>query len=378
MSKVQRVTDKFEASMKYWALLFFVPTIIFFLLYFFIPHAKANPFISAELAVAFAGIILTVMGEARKGAIVINLGFMAFIVHYFLILSGFIGEPIGIILLWFFAFILVTMVLLINITFLGKKEKITQEFYEKWTKRGTVVVLADVLTMIVYSSYFWWFGGNLVSSSGLGLIALGLILPLFRNFIPSRKIRVLVPMNVINLGISFLIFGGLYSISADPYYSIFLAGWIGFFINLGMNLIAANMPDVLSDTIWSKLFFFDFLFISIFGSLFFGIFPLDLLQKSLLISIWFSSISFATIHFAYKADLITVESRDKLRILASLGISLEFTSYFSLLAYSFSNPLIAPFIALGTFSISIAIFMILFNLWFTKSLVYYFNAINLL
>ncbi|NVM31098.1 MAG: hypothetical protein HWN65_19810 [Candidatus Helarchaeota archaeon] len=359
--------------MKYWMLLFIIPVLIFFLLYFFIPHAEANPFISAALAVSFAGAIVTLMQEAKIGALLINGGFIAFVIQYFTILSIFIGDPVAILLLWFFAILLEAIIFLLNISYLGSREKISEDTHQNLNNLGSTVLLLDVLTIIVYSSYFWWFG-NLVSSFGLGLIILGAILPIFRNLIPSKKLVILLTVNVFNLGLALLIYGGIYFISMNYLMSFFLTCAIGFLIHLCLNAIVSSATEIISTTVWNKIFILDFLCVSIFGISFFNFLLFDMLIWTVIVILWILSISFATMYFAFKGELISEELYSTSRLIAGFGISLDLATLFAVLVLNVATPLLAG----GTFGVAVGFLMIIFNIPLKKKFLYYINSINLI
>ena len=359
-------------------ILIFIPIIIGVLFYILLPFGTPNPLVRGGLAsaltVAIAGIFLTIRHLPKEGAFLINGGFIGFLVQYAVNLSISIGDPNISWLLSFLAIFLSLIFFLVNLHWLGTREKISQELYLKLSKGGSIGFLAVSLTLIVYSSYTWWFG-NIFFSLGLGMIIIGAILPVFRDLITSRKMIYLFSMLPINIGISLMIFWESYVSISDLYVSLFLTFMIGFIINLLINFIFSKGIEIYSETFWNKLFFIDFLSISIAGSLFFiGLRSIKELQQIMIGLLWFTGFSFATTHFAYKGGLISNNLKEKLWIIAGFGITFEISFLISIFIFNTTNLLLA----IGAFSASCGILMTLFNLVLNKKYLYYINSANIL
>ncbi|NVM52301.1 MAG: hypothetical protein HWN66_01275 [Candidatus Helarchaeota archaeon] len=330
--------------------------------------------LATALAISITGLLLTIMKRAREGAFFINGGIIGFLVQYFIILSQLVIDPR---LIWVSGFLVVlisSIIFLINVHWLGSREKIVHDLYMKLSKGGSIVILSDSLIIVVYSSYFWWFG-NIFSSLGLGLIIIGAILPIFRYLISSRKMIYILSMLPINIGISLMAFWGLYVASLDLYLSFFLICMLGFLINLLINSIFSKVVETGSDTFWNKLFFVDFLSISLSGSLlFFGLFYLQELPRIMIGLLWFTSFSFATNHFAYKGGLLSREKKEALWFIAGFGLTFEISFLISLFVFNATNFLLA----FGAFSISCGVLMLLFNFTLNKKFLFYINSANIL
>ncbi|MFX1295411.1 MAG: hypothetical protein ACFFD2_11255, partial [Promethearchaeota archaeon] len=373
----KRETEKIERIIFDIIIFIFLPIIIGVLFYLLLPFGLETPIetagLSVALAISIAGLLLTIRGLSREGAFFINGGIIGFLIQYVCALSKIIVDIKIIWFLWFLVILFASIPLLINVHWLGLRKKISQDLYTKFSKACSITLVVDLLIIIVYSSYSWWFG-NIFSSLGLGMIIIGVILPMFKYLIYSKKLIYIFIMLPMNVGFSLMIFGGLYVAFLDLYLSFFLSCMIGFFINLTINSIFSKIVNIYSDTFWNRLFFADFLCISIFGSLFFiSLLYLEEIIRIMIALMWSTSFSFTTVYFAHKGKLIHAELKEKLWIILGFGITFEISF---LIALSIFYVTYLP-IAIGTFSASCGILMLFFNFFLNKKYLFFINSVNI-
>ncbi len=387
MAQGEEKKEKVEQTLINILIYVLIPTIIGVLFYVLLFKGE-TPLIggglAVALAIAIAGLLLTIRGKAIRGAYFMNGGMTGFLTLYCLTLSRGIADSRYIWLLWFLMVLISAILCLINVQWLGTREKISHDLFIKLGKSIGMIFLLDFAIIIIYSSYSWWFG-NIFSSLGLGLLIIGVILPIFRNLIATRIRIYIFSMLPINMGISLLIFGGVY-IAYPELFTIFLTSTIGFFINLLINGIIYNMrlggssnsndesARIFPIKNWFKLFFLDFLGISISGSLLFiTLFSVEILQRIMIALLWFTTFSFATIQFAHKAELLSRELKEKLWVISGFGITFEISFLISFLVYYATTWLLA----FGSFIASSGIFILGFNFLLNKKFLFYFNSISI-
>lgn len=110
-----------------------IPIIIGVLFYLFLPFEKESPIIRAGIAgalsISVAGLLLTIKGLAREGAFLINGGFIAFLIQYFITLSISIGDPLFSWLLGILIAFFSSLIYIINVYWLGVREKIGHDLF---------------------------------------------------------------------------------------------------------------------------------------------------------------------------------------------------------------------------------------------------------
>ena len=324
-----------------------IPLLIGILFGLFWPFQTELPLMRVGIAIALIssilGVIITMKNLSWEGALLINCGFIAFLVQYFISLSKVVGAPI---FLWLFAFSTIffsSLIYLINMSWLMSRYKIAHDLFLKLSKGGSIVFFIDSLILIVYICYVLYFG-NIYLSLGGGLIVIGLILIECRHLFSSKKLAYWLILILINLGLSILIYWGFYVLTLNLYIALFSSGMIGIFMTLISNIIAYGATHLIRNIVWYRIFCSEFLCISVLGACLFGSLSLDPLLKIALIILWINIISFGTLYFGEDGELFSLERYRKLKLIAKWGIRLELPFLLAVILYNLVGPLVALFV----------------------------------